>query len=130
MQIFLPIQPFIILSECFCISKASMILRSLWDLMLLCSIFQLMGHCNITYIGETGRTVGSRIKEHLRMKKQTVFVHLKSHSDNPFEECPISWKILHSNIKSHSKRKIIEALEIQKHSDNIMNGCIGRNICI
>ena len=47
-----------------------------------------------------------------------------------FEECPISWKILHSNIKSPSERKIIEALEIQKHSDNIMNrrGCIGRNI--
>ena len=47
-----------------------------------------------------------------------------------FEVCPISWKILHGNIKSHSERKIIEALEIQKHSDNIMNGCIGRNICI
>ena len=88
-------------------------------------VYQIMcSNCNITYIGETGRTVGSRIKEHLRMKKQTVFVHLKSHSDNPFKECPISWKILHSNIKSHSERKIIEALEIQKHSDNIMNGCI------
>ena len=94
-------------------------------------VYQIVcSNCNITYIGETGRTVGSRIKEHLRMKKQTIFVHLKSHSDNPFEECPISWKILHSNIKSHSERKIIEALEIQKHSDNIMNGCIGRNICI
>ena len=45
-------------------------------------------------------------------------------------ESPISWKIPHSNIKSHSERKIIEVLEIQKHSDNIMNGCIGRNICI
>ena len=87
----------------------------------------MCSNCKITYIGETGRTVGSRIKEHLRMKKQTVFVHLKSHSDNPFEEC---WKIMHSNIKSHSERKIIEALEIQKYSDDIMNGCIGRNICI
>ena len=91
----------------------------------------MCSNCNITYIGETGRTVGSRIKEHLSgMKKQTVFVHLKSQSDNLFEVCPISWKILHSIIKSHSERKIIEALEIQKHSDNIMNGCIGRNICI
>ena len=72
-------------------------------------VYQIMYlNCNITYIGETGRTVGSRIKEHLRMKKQTVFVHLKSHSDNPFEECPIIWKILHSNIKSHSERKILK----------------------
>ena len=95
-------------------------------------VYQVMcSNCNITYIGETGRTVESRIKEHLRMKKQTVFVHLKSHPDNPLEESPFSWKILHSNVKSHSERKIIEALvlEIQKHSD-IMNGCIGRNICI
>ena len=94
-------------------------------------VYQIIcSNCNITYIGETGRTVGSRIKEHLRMKKQTVFLHLKSHIDNPFKESPISWKILHSNIKSHSERKIIEALEIQKQSDNVMNGCIGRNICI
>ena len=82
----------------------------------------MCSNCNITYIGETGRTVGSRIKEHLRMKKQTVFVHLKSHPDNPFEESSFSWKILHSNIQSHSERKIIEALEIQNHSDiDIMN---------
>ena len=45
-------------------------------------VYQIMcSNCNITYIGKTGRTVGSRIKEHLKMKKQTVFVHLKSHSD-------------------------------------------------
>ena len=94
-------------------------------------VYQIIcSNCNITYIGETGGTVGSRIKEHLRMKKQTVFLHLKSHLDNPFKESPISWKILHSNIKSHSERKIIEALEIQKQSDNVMNGCIGGNICI
>ena len=39
-------------------------------------------------------------------------------------ESPISWKILRSNIKSHSERKIIEVLEIQKHSDSIMNGVL------
>ena len=33
-------------------------------------VYQIMcSNCNIRYIGETGRTVGSRIKEHLRMKK-------------------------------------------------------------
>ena len=53
-------------------------------------VYQIIcSNCNITYIGETGRTVGSRIKEHLRMKKQTVFLHLKSHLDNPFKK-PLS----------------------------------------
>ena len=32
--------------------------------------------CGIVYIGETGRTIGSRIKEHLTMEKQTVYKHL------------------------------------------------------
>ena len=38
---------------------------------------------NLIYIGETGRTIGSRIKEHIRMKKLTVFMHLKTHILNP-----------------------------------------------
>ena len=40
------------------------------------------------------------------------------------------WKILHMKIKNHGERKCIEALEIKKYSDNVMNGCIGRTICI
>ena len=81
-------------------------------------------------IGETGRTIGSRIKEHLRMKTQTVYIHLKLHSINTLEGSPITWEILHSNIQSLNERRIIEALEIRKHSNNIMNGCIGRSLCI
>ena len=73
---------------------------------------------------------GSRIKEHLRMKTQTVYIHLKSHNINTLEGSPITWEILHSNIQSFNERRIIEALEIRKHSNNIMNGCIGRSLCI
>ena len=87
-------------------------------------------HCQTVYIGETGRTIGSRIKEHLRMKTQTVYIHLKSHNINTLEGSPITWEILHSNIQSFNERRIIEALEIRKHSNNIMNGCIGRSLCI
>ena len=72
--------------------------------------------CGSIYIGETGRTVASRIKEHLQMKKQTVYTHLCSHNIEPPIESSISWEILHSNIKSYHERKTIEALEIRKHS--------------
>ena len=37
-------------------------------------------HCDTVYIGETSRTVGSRIKEHIRMVKQTVYSHLINHN--------------------------------------------------
>ena len=82
------------------------------------------------YIGETGRTIGSRIKEHLSMDKQTVFKHIMSHKskkDKPNQE-DITWRIIHKNIRYNDERKCIEAIEIQKHSGEIMNGCIGRMI--
>jgi len=85
-------------------------------------------YCQAVHIGETGRTIGSRIKEHLR--RQTVYAHLASHSADFLKESPIRWKILHPNIKFPKERKVIEALEIRKHSTNIMNGCVGRFLCI
>ena len=37
-------------------------------------------HCGIfVYIGETGRTIGSRIKKHLTMEKQTVYISTWNH---------------------------------------------------
>ena len=87
-------------------------------------------HCGNLYIGETGRTIGSRIKEHLSMDKQTVFKHIMSHKskkDKPNQE-DITWRIIHKNIRYNDERKCIEAIEIQKHSGEIMNGCIGRMI--
>jgi hypothetical protein len=81
-------------------------------------------HCGILYIGETGRTIGSRIKEHLTMDKQTVYKHLESHKEREYapNHNDITREILHSNIKF--------ADEIHKKSHNIMNGCIGRTITI
>ena len=86
-------------------------------------------HCNCVYVGETGRTVGSRIKEHLTMSKQTVYTHLLTHDVNPREGIHITWEILHYNIPNFNERKVIEALEIQKNTKcQLMNGCIGRLI--
>ena len=53
-------------------------------------------HYHLVYVRETGRTVRSRIKEHLRMDKQTVHVHLRTHNIEPQSELTISRKILHS----------------------------------
>ena len=64
------------------------------------------------------------------MSKQTIYLHLKSHDINPTDEPSISWELLHRNIQASSESKIIEALEIQRRSNNIINGCIGRTISI
>ena len=65
-------------------------------------------------------TIGSRIKEHLTMEKQTVYKHLESHKKLSLPT--IKWKILHANI--------VNDAEIQKHSGDLMNGCTGRIISV
>ncbi len=72
----------------------------------------------------------SIIQEHIRMANQTVYVHLIGHDVNPQSGRSIKWKILHRNVIFHAERKIFEALEIKRHSQNIMNGCIGRTLDI
>ena len=87
-------------------------------------------HCHLVYIGETSRTVGSRIKEHVRMEKQTIYQNLIKHTNTPMLK-EISWDILHNNIPQHQTRKIIEALGIRKkNTETIMNGCIRRVLTI
>jgi hypothetical protein len=51
----------------------------------------------------------------------------KSKNDKP-NQGDITWRIIHKNIRYNDERKCIEAIEIQKHSGEIMNGCIGRVI--
>ena len=35
-------------------------------------------HCGIVYVGEIGGTIGSQIKKHIQMDKQTVYKHTES----------------------------------------------------
>ena len=86
-------------------------------------------HFHLIYIGESSRTIGSRLKEHIRMQKQTVYVHLATHKKSP-SLSDISWEVLHNHIQAFNTRKIVEALEIRKHEHNIMNGCMGRLLSI
>ena len=60
--------------------------------------------CGAAYIGETSRTIGTRIKEHLTMEKQTVFKHLLLHKKQ--KENKIIWKILHSNVRNDKETKV------------------------
>ena len=87
-------------------------------------------HCQAVYIGETGRTIGSRVKEHLSMKGQTVYKHIQTHGTPSRDQSTITWAIIHDNIPNQAERRCIEAFEIKKQFNNIMNGCIGRTISI
>jgi hypothetical protein len=62
------------------------------------------------YIGETGRTIGSRIKEHLSMDKQTVLKHIMSHKRKQDKQNHegITWRVIHKNIGYHGERKCID----------------------
>ena len=92
-------------------------------------------HCGIPYIGETGRTIGSRMKEHLSMDKQTVFKHIMNHNkrsnkqDNPNPD-DITWRIIYNNIKYQGERKCIEAIDLKTFYKPNEYGCIGTIINI
>ena len=87
-------------------------------------------HCKKVYIKETGRTFGTPIKEHLTMKKQTIYKHIESHGNNAGDISTITWRILHSNISYDDERKCVEAFEIKKRMRDLINGCFGRTISI
>ena len=76
--------------------------------------------CNATYIGETGRRISERIKEHSGNSGHTS--HMSQHSDKykhqpvSMNDCTILTKINSGSIKF---RKITEALMIKKFKPNI-----------
>ena len=47
-------------------------------------------HSDAVYIGETSRTIGSRIKEHIRMVKQTVCSHLINHNKPSMQDMDVT----------------------------------------
>lgn len=84
--------------------------------------------CSQTYIGETSRTVKSRIREHTRKSSTNspVSNHIYRYH-NQTEPC-ISWKILHRPVPNAAQRKSIEAYYInQIPSSDLMNGCEGKD---
>ena len=73
--------------------------------------------CNEEYVGETGRSMHSRIREHYTRSSSAVFRHLLQHGDP--EPRSIRWRILHRNLPFTSVRRRVELHEIQSRCPSI-----------
>ena len=75
--------------------------------------------CNKFYIGQTNRTIRSRILEHTKSPSSSVYKHMFNH--NPHSLCNFTWKIL-TTITCNQTRLIAEALYIN-NTPNLFNDC-------
>ena len=79
--------------------------------------------CGLVYIGETGRTLQSRLTEHIDVKqtlRSTVSRHYKTLHNATVPA--FTWSILHSSIHDTRRRTILESMYIRKEaSTNLMN---------
>ena len=78
--------------------------------------------CQKCYIGQTKRTMRSRIYEHLTSNDSAVFQHKQTHPGL----VDFKWKIIRT-IKDNCARVAAESIFIRKEA-NLMNGCEGRGI--
>lgn len=74
--------------------------------------------CQSFYIGETSRTMRSRLREHLGVSSSNVFTHLKEHHVNPDIE-HITWSILHFGVSSYDVRRRVETNEIHSQRPSL-----------
>lgn len=81
--------------------------------------------CNKVYIGETGRQLKSRIKEHFTQAKSAIHSHhcLFHATCDIYTHYHVS--ILLKNISNLKQRLYAESILINKHKNNLMNGCVG-----
>ena len=86
--------------------------------------------CSQLYIGETGRSAGTRIKEHISGSHPSAVKDHFRNSHNLLDfSGSVSWRILHRGVASGHKRKSIEAIYIgRSDKSSLMNGCIGRDL--
>ena len=83
-------------------------------------VYAIPCSCGMRYVGETGRSIKARIKEHMAdikhgRTKQSVVV--EQYHDTKHHVCLEDTKVL-ATIPHHYKRKIREALEIEKCRNN------------
>ena len=69
------------------------------------------------------------LKSTYECRNKQSYVHLATHKKSP-SLSDISWEVLHNHIQAFNTHKIVEALEIRKHENKIMNGCMGRLLSI
>ena len=84
--------------------------------------------CNKSYIGETGRSISTRVKEHL-FKKSYSAVQTHFQEEHHTTDCynNVQWEILHAGLKYTNRRMTLESIYISKEP-SLMNGCQGRFI--
>ena len=89
------------------------------------------GLCSKIYIGQTARTVGTRISEHINCKNLDSAVCDHFHVEHPHSQVNIQWEIIHSNVHNYSRRIFLESLYINEiQPDQLMNGCTGKKLTI
>jgi hypothetical protein len=81
--------------------------------------------CGAFYVGQTERTIRTRIHEHITSKLSHVYLHMMSHSGSTVEG--FKWRII-ATERCNKTRLAMEAMFIHKNSVNIMNGCEGKYI--
>jgi uncharacterized protein (UPF0335 family) len=88
-----------------------------------CGIYKINCNCGLSYIGQTGRRIEERLREHERSirLKQTDKSAVAEHILNQGHE--IEWQktnLLH-NTRRYKTRLIKEAIEIYRHKNNNFN---------
>ena len=80
--------------------------------------------CGDTYIGQTKRTMRSRINEHTKSKESLVFQHMSIHGTST--SARFRWRVITTEACT-TTRLSIEALQIAQQTTRgrLMNGCSG-----
>ena len=87
-----------------------------------CTVYLITCHiCNKVYVGQSHRTINSRITEHINCPKSFVHLHLSTHPNSTHN---ITWKIL-AVATNYQRRITLEALYIREYRDRLINGCSG-----
>ena len=93
--------------------------------------------CNAVYIGQTGRTIRSRILEHGKSPDSHVRSHMQTHDNTSIgitnistndNKCSPQWSFTWQIVTSHrwkNTRMALEAMHIQQNRQHLMNGCEG-----
>ena len=81
--------------------------------------------CGKIYIGQTKRCARSRIKEDMLNKSEHVYQHARSHNKESREV--FTWKIL-AVVADLNTRLASEAFFIRQNSNNLINGCEGKDV--
>ena len=79
--------------------------------------------CERVYVGQSKRTVRSRITEDLTGVKEFLYLHSKTHDVDCVKL--YKWKII-SVISDLSRRLAAEGLYTRLNEENLINGCKGK----